>query len=85
MFAKSIATLERDGTQTEDFGLRWQSAAATTLSDANLPDLVLFQSGVALRLPPQSKISHFDAALQDAWQIIILLRRFWINRIIGYG
>jgi hypothetical protein len=35
----------------EDFGLRWQSAAATPLFDCG-PS---FQSGVALRFPPQSK------------------------------
>src|SRR6266542_1013478 len=34
----------------EDFGLRWQSAAATPLAIADT-----FQSGVALRFPPQSK------------------------------
>jgi hypothetical protein len=35
----------------EDFGLRWQSTAATPLFDCG-PS---FQSGVALRFPPQSK------------------------------
>jgi hypothetical protein len=35
----------------EDFGLRWQSAAATPLFDCGSS----FQSGVALRFPPQSK------------------------------
>jgi hypothetical protein len=35
----------------ENFGLRWQSAAATPLFDCG-PS---FQSGVALRFPPQSK------------------------------
>jgi hypothetical protein len=35
----------------EDFGLRWQSAAATPLFDREQS----FQSGVALRFPPQSK------------------------------
>ena len=35
----------------EDFGVRWQSAAATPLFDYE-PS---FQSGVALRFPPQSK------------------------------
>jgi hypothetical protein len=35
----------------EDFGLRWQSAAATPLFDCGQS----FQSGVALRFPPQSK------------------------------
>jgi hypothetical protein len=79
VFAKSIASLERDGTQTEDFGLRWQSAAATALSNANTPDLVLFQSRVALRLPPQSKISHFVATTQDASQIFSSLQRFLIR------
>jgi hypothetical protein len=34
------------------FGLRWQSTAATPLSAWS----VVFQSGVALRFPPQSKI-----------------------------
>jgi hypothetical protein len=36
----------------EDFGLRWQSVAATPLFDCGQS----FQSGVALRFPPQSKI-----------------------------
>jgi hypothetical protein len=35
-----------------NFGLRWQSAAATPLSAWS----VVFQSGVALRFPPQSKV-----------------------------
>ncbi len=35
----------------EDFGVRWQSAAATPLFDYEQS----FQSGVALRFPPQSK------------------------------
>jgi len=35
----------------EDFGLRWQSAAATPLFGYGQS----FQSGVALRFPPQSK------------------------------
>jgi len=35
----------------EDFGVRWQSAAATPLFDCGQS----FQSGVALRFPPQSK------------------------------
>jgi hypothetical protein len=35
----------------EDFGLRWQSTAATPLFDNGQS----FQSGVALRFPPQSK------------------------------
>jgi hypothetical protein len=35
----------------EDCGLRWQSAAATLLSARKQS----FQSGVALRFPPQSK------------------------------
>ena len=38
-----------------DFGLRWQSAAATPLSDR----AHTFQSGVALRFPPQSKKVSF--------------------------
>jgi hypothetical protein len=37
--------------QIEDFGLRWQSAAATPLFGCGQ----CFQSGVALRFPPQSK------------------------------
>jgi hypothetical protein len=37
--------------RAEDFGLRWQSAAATPLFDCGQS----FQSGVALRFPPQSK------------------------------
>ena len=36
------------------FGLRWQSAAATALS----PAIKSSESGVALRLPPQSKIAQ---------------------------
>jgi len=47
------------------FGLRWQSAAATALSDANQPGLVPFQSGVAFRLPPQSKIFYFAWTFLD--------------------
>jgi hypothetical protein len=43
----SIRTLAR----REDFGVRWQSAAATLLFDCGQS----FQSGVALRFPPQSK------------------------------
>jgi hypothetical protein len=39
--------------RVEDFGLRWQSVAATPLSDCG----TAFQSGVALRFPPQSKPS----------------------------
>jgi hypothetical protein len=35
----------------EDFGVRWQSAAATPLFDCRQS----FQSGVALCFPPQSK------------------------------
>jgi hypothetical protein len=35
----------------EDFGLRWQSIAATPLFDCGQS----FQSGVVLRFPPQSK------------------------------
>ena len=40
------------------FGLRWQSAAATTLFDSGQS----FQSGVALRFPPQSKFARLDFA-----------------------
>src|ERR1035437_698399 len=43
------AKFRRDGGQ--DFGLRWQSAAATPLFECGQS----FQSGVALRFPPQSK------------------------------
>jgi len=43
---------ERFGEPVGDFGLRWQSAAATALS----PAMKSSESGVALRLPPQSKI-----------------------------
>jgi hypothetical protein len=43
----SVRTLAR----REDFGLRWQSAAATPLFDCGQN----FQSAVALRFPPQSK------------------------------
>jgi len=39
---------------TIHFGLRWQSAAATALLADEL-DRTRIQSGVALRLPPQSK------------------------------
>jgi hypothetical protein len=79
VFAKSILSSERAETWEELFGLRWQSAAATALSDANLPDLVLFQSGVALRLPPQSKISHFVATSQETTRIFSSLWRFLIQ------
>jgi hypothetical protein len=37
-----------------DFGLRWQSAAATSLFEC----VQSFQSGVALRFPPQSKKNY---------------------------
>jgi hypothetical protein len=41
---------------TTDFGLRRQSAAATALSDGVARSILqsVLQSGVALRLPPQS-------------------------------
>jgi hypothetical protein len=38
------------------FGLRWQSAAATALLCGQPNAAGLIQSGVALRLPPQSKL-----------------------------
>jgi hypothetical protein len=38
------------------FGLRWQSEAATALLTEQPQPSSCFQSGVALRLPPQSKI-----------------------------
>jgi len=67
------------GTWAEVFGLRWQpaeakrsedwSTAATALSDANQPGLVLFQSGVALRWPPQSKISLGEQEPQNTGSI----------------
>ena len=41
----------RTRARREDFGVRWQSAAATPLFDCGQS----FQSGVALRFPPQSK------------------------------
>jgi hypothetical protein len=47
----SVKTLARCG----DFGLRWQSAAATPLFDCGQSR----QSGVALRFPPQSKKIYF--------------------------
>jgi N-glycosylase/DNA lyase len=43
---------QRFGEPIGEFGLRWQSEAATALS----PAVKLSKSGVALRLPPQSKI-----------------------------
>jgi len=56
-------------------GLRRQSAAATALLDAvwvRLPGACLTKSGVALRLPPQSKIvtgkeSSTSSAAMDAF------------------
>jgi len=43
-------------TLQSDFGLRWQSAAATPLlKESAGPD---FKSGVALRFPPHSKDVH---------------------------
>jgi hypothetical protein len=39
------------------FGLRWQSAAATALFLEVTGSSACFQSGVALRLPPQFKMS----------------------------
>jgi len=47
------------------FGLRWQSAAATALLSCE-SECNLFQSGVALRLPPQSKISCFEITVKDS-------------------
>jgi hypothetical protein len=48
------------------FGVRWQSGAATALLKEQFQSSVCFQSGVALRLPPQSKIftgqCHFENA-----------------------
>jgi hypothetical protein len=53
------------------FGLRRQSAAATALSDNVARSIVQSapQSGVALRLPPQSKIVtlHFMPADRIPW------------------
>jgi hypothetical protein len=43
--------LETRATRLEDFGLRWQSTAATPLFDCGQS----FQSGVALRFPPHFK------------------------------
>src|SRR5487761_2042009 len=42
-----------------NFGLRWQSAAATSFS----PAMKSLESGVALRFPPQSKIVNRLAAI----------------------
>jgi hypothetical protein len=39
------------------FGLRWQSAAVTALLRGLPNELAWFESGVALRLPPQSMMS----------------------------
>jgi hypothetical protein len=45
---------------TENFGLRWQSAATTPLSVRQEAS----KSGVALRFPPQSKNVPFFASLR---------------------
>jgi hypothetical protein len=46
--------------KAQNFGLRWQSAAPTPLSHARratkIINLPTFESGVALRFPPHSKI-----------------------------
>jgi hypothetical protein len=79
VFTKSILSLERAGTWAAFLGLRWQIVAATALWDAIQPGLVLFQNGVALRLPPQSKIFHLEAA---PWKLsaISVLRQCFLNR-----
>jgi hypothetical protein len=55
-----LELVERDYWQTEIFGLRWQSVAATALLRGDCAVVALRQSGVVLRLPPQSKIPHFE-------------------------
>jgi len=57
MFGHKAAE-DRRSPRREAFGVRRQSAAATALSD---DAACSFQSGVALRLPPQSK--SFASAL----------------------
>jgi hypothetical protein len=54
-----LELVEEDYWQTGIFGLRWQSAAATAPLRRNCA-VARCQSGVALRLPPQSKIPHFE-------------------------
>jgi hypothetical protein len=49
-----------DASLATAFGLRWQSGAATALFGN--PASSLFQSGVALRLPPQSKFPRSESA-----------------------
>jgi hypothetical protein len=39
-----------------NFGLRWQSEAATALLTKQLQSSSCFQNGVAFHLPPQSKM-----------------------------
>jgi hypothetical protein len=89
VFAKSILSPERDGTQTEVFGLRRQPAEAKRSGDSAFgckpAGLVLFQSGVASALPPQSKISHFNATLRRHFAVFILRQRFPNRPMIGYG
>jgi hypothetical protein len=48
-----------------EFGLRWQSAAATPLLESGNN----CQSGVALRFPPQSKKVLGDAMTLCAWTL----------------
>jgi len=57
MALKSSSERLKTAGVVSDFGLRRQSAAATALSDGVVRLIVqsVSQSGVALRLPPQSK------------------------------
>ena len=52
-----------ESTEISDFGLRWQSAAATPLFAC--PDRA--ESGVALRFPPQSKKWHVQLSVLFAF------------------
>jgi hypothetical protein len=65
------------GTMNHDclFGLRWQSAAATALSEPGGARILgsLSQSGVALRLPPHSKTcGSLDGSGEGELRIICL-------------
>jgi hypothetical protein len=65
----------------DGFGLRWQSAAATALFARQLRGRV-FQSGVALRLPPQSKVApRSNALLLVSYFLLFDWKFFWTLKI----
>jgi hypothetical protein len=62
VFSKSACCRKRLHGMATAFGLRWQSQRRQRFRRVN-QGAIFFQSGVALRLPPQSKISHFENTL----------------------